>query len=215
MVTALAVVSGGLREPSSTRMLADRLEAAVRAELTRSGTSVSSTIIELRPLGRPIMDAMLTGFAGPELEAAFESLAAADGVIAITPAFNASFSGLFKSFFDVLPEETLSGMPILIGATGGTERHSLVLEHALRPMFSYLQAIVSPTGVYAATDDFGSGAGPSGLAERVNRAAADFRRLLQACGARERRDAFNEELGEMTRLLTSTQPGDVAGQVEG
>ena len=74
----------------------------------------------------------------------------------MTPAFNASFGGLFKSFFDVLPEETLTDMPVLIAATGGTERHSLVLEHALRPMFSYLRAIVSPTGVYAATDDFGA-----------------------------------------------------------
>ena len=73
----------------------------------------------------------------------------------MTPAFNASFGGLFKSFFDVLPEESLTDMPVLIGATGGTERHSLVLEHALRPLFSYLRAIVSPTGVYAATDDFG------------------------------------------------------------
>ena len=80
--------------------------------------------------------------------------------------FNASFSGLFKSFFDVLPPESLSDMPVLIGATGGTERHSLVLEHSLRPMFSYLQAIVSPTGVYAATEDFGAGQGTA-LGQRI------------------------------------------------
>ena len=61
-------------------------------------------------------------------------------MVAVTPAFNASFSGLFKSFFDVLPEETLTDMPVMIAATGGTERHSLVLEHAMRPLFSYLHA---------------------------------------------------------------------------
>ncbi len=213
-MTALAVISGGLREPSSTRLLAGRIDAAVRAELVEAGVQATSSFVELRPLGRAIMDAMLTGFAGPELESAFETIAAADGVIAVTPAFNASFSGLFKSFFDVLPEHTLSDMPVLIAATGGTERHSLVLEHALRPMFSYLHAVVAPTGVYAATDDFGAHAGTSGLAERIRKAAADFVRLLRSCGSRSRRDAFSEEVDEMTRLLTGIRPGSSTGNVE-
>lgn len=203
-MSALAVVSGGLREPSSTRLLADRLDAAVRAGLDAAGDSTSSTVIELRPLGRAITDAMLTGFATAPLEAAFEAIANADGPIAVTPAFNASFGGLFKSFFDVLPQETLSDMPVLIGATGGTERHSLVLEHALRPMFSYLHAIISPTAVYAATDDFGSRDGAS-LRQRIDKAAADFSRLLRSCGVRQRRDVFAEEVSSMERLLGSAQ----------
>jgi FMN reductase len=204
-VTDLAIVSGGLREPSSTRLLADRIGTAVQAELSRSG-SASASVIELRRLGRPIMDAMLTGFATSELEDAFETIARADGLIAVTPAFNASFSGLFKSFFDVLPEESLSDMPVLIAATGGTERHSLVLEHALRPMFSYLHAVVSPTGVYAATDDFGVGGSAARLSERIGKAAADFVRLLRSCGPRVRRDPFAEELSEMERLLGGSGP---------
>jgi FMN reductase len=205
-VTNLAIVSGGLREPSSTRLLADRIGAAVQAELSRAAGSTSVSMIELRRLGRPVMDAMLTGFATSELEEAFDTLAGADGLIAVTPAFNASFSGLFKSFFDVLPEESLSDMPVLIAATGGTERHSLVLEHALRPMFSYLHAVVSPTGVYAATDDFGAGGSAAQLSERIGKAAADFARLLRSCGPRTRRDLFAEELSEMERLLDVSGP---------
>lgn len=200
MMTDLTIISGGLRQPSSTRLLADRIESALRTELGALGLDSTSSFVELRPLGHAVMDAMLTGFAAPPLEEAFESVAAADGVIAVTPAFNASFSGLFKSFFDVLPEETLSDMPVLIGATGGTERHSLVLEHALRPMFSYLHAIVSPRGVYAATADFGSGEG-SGLSGRIAAAAADFARLVQGCGAHQRHDSFQEELASMEHLL--------------
>lgn len=213
-MTALAVVSGGVRDPSSTRLLADRLDAAVREEFARTNVAATSSVVELRPLGRAIMDAMLTGFARPELDAAFKTLADADGLIAVTPAFNASFSGLFKSFFDVLPEETVSEMPVLIAATGGTERHSLVLEHALRPMFSYLHAIVSPTGVYAATEDFGRRAGPSGLTERVGKAATDFVRLMQSCGARKRRDLFSEEVDEMTTLLAAAERGSSGGSIE-
>ncbi|NLU72664.1 NADPH-dependent FMN reductase [Streptomyces sp. HNM0575] len=207
-MTELAVISGGIREPSSTRLLADRLEAAVRKALEARGRTVRSSFVELRPLGRAIMDAMLTGFPANTLEEAFETVAAADGVIAVTPAFNASFSGLFKSFFDVLPEETFSDMPVLIGATGGTERHSLVLEHTLRPMFSYLHAIVSPRGVYAATDDFGAQAGTA-LGQRITAAATDFARLVEGCGTRQRRDGFTEELTTMERLLGgSSTTGD-------
>ena len=118
MVTKLTVISGGLRDPSSTRLLADRLEASVRTELAALDIPAESSFVDLRAIGRPIMDAMLTGLAAASLESAFESVADADGIIAVTPAFNASFSGLFKSFFDVLPAESLSDMPVLIGATG-------------------------------------------------------------------------------------------------
>lgn len=202
-MTKLTVITGGLREPSSTRLLADRLETAVRAELRTLGHAPESSFVELRPLGRAIMDAMLAGFPTTHLEEAFETVAGADAVIAVTPAFNASFSGLFKSFFDVLPEDALSEMPVLIAATGGTERHSLVLEHAMRPMFSYLHAIVSPRGVYAATDDFGSEDARDGsaLRDRVDAAASDFARLVHGCGARRRRDAFDDDLASMERLL--------------
>ncbi len=213
-MTKLAIISAGLREPSSTRLLADRLVVAVEAQFASRNVTVVSSVIELRRLGRSITDTMLTGFAAPELESAFETVANADGLIAVTPAFNASFSGLFKSFFDVLPEETLSEMPVLIAATGGTERHSLVLEHALRPMFSYLHAIVSPTGVYAATEDFGARQGAAGLSERIEKAANDFARLLQSCGTRTRRNVFAEELTEMERLLAAERPVDAGGTIE-
>jgi len=91
-------------------------------------------------------------------------------------------------------------MPVLIGATSGTERHSLVLEHALRPMFSHLHAIVLPTGGYAATDDFSAQHGPV-PSQRIAPAAADFSRLLRSCGSRQRRDVFAEELATMEQLL--------------
>lgn len=202
-MTDLVIVSGGLREPSSTRLLADRLAAATTRALAEEGREASTTVVELRPLARDIADAMTAGFAPERLEEAFETVGSADGVIAVTPAFNASFGGLFKSFFDVLPEETLQDMPVLIGATGGTDRHSLVLEHALRPMFSYLHAIVSPTAVYASTDDFGGSGDGEALNRRVARAASDYARLLTSCGRRTRPDAFTEELDSMTALLNS------------
>lgn len=200
-MTTVALVVGGLREPSSTRLLADRLAAAVEAERP----DVDFVVIDLRKYGRAIMDMMLTGFASPELQEAFDQVSNADGVIAVSPAFNASFSGLFKSFFDVLPEGSLEDMPVLIGATGGTERHSLVLDHAMRPMFSYLHAMVAPTAVYAATDDFG-GAGTHALNVRAERAARNFVRLLNTCGARPKFEQGADELSTMQSLLAGLSP---------
>lgn len=200
-MTELTVVSGGLREPSSTRLLADRLATSVTTHLTERGHPATIQVIELRPLARSITDAMITGFATAELEETFTTITAGAGLIAVTPAFNASYSGLFKSFFDVLPEETLTDLPVLLGATGGTDRHSLVLEHAMRPMFSYLHAIVSPTGVYASTDDFGAGDRGDTLGQRIDKAGEDFARLLTSCGRREPRDTFNEAFLAMEQLL--------------
>lgn len=200
-MTELTIVGGGLREPSSTKLLADRLAASTQKHLPDQGPDTTVNVVELRFLARAIADATITGFPTAELENAFNTVNTSDGLLAVTPAFNASYSGLFKSFFDVLPEETLTDMPVLIGATGGTDRHSLVLEHAMRPMFSYLHAIVSPTGVYASTDDFGATERRDTLASRIDKAGNDFARLLTSCGRRPPRDAFNEDVQTMEDLL--------------
>ena len=72
-----------------------------------------------------------TRLPGPALRDAFDAVCAADGVITVTPVFNASYSGLFKLFFDALDEGAMKGRPVLLGATGGTARHSLAVEHAM------------------------------------------------------------------------------------
>jgi FMN reductase len=99
--------------------------------------------------------------------------------------FSASYSGLFKTFFDVLEQGVLDGKPVLAAATAGTARHSLVLEHALRPLFAYLHAVVVPTAVFAATEDFAAaGTGADGdLHKRVQRASGEFAALVGGTGS--------------------------------
>ncbi|MGW4092060.1 FMN reductase [Nocardia sp. NPDC004750] len=176
-MTRIAVVSAGLSQPSSTRLLADRLTAATAAALSASGANVTVDVVEVREHARDLADNLLTGFAPAGLRATLDTVAGADGLIAVTPIFNASYSGLFKTFFDVLEPDSLAGMPVLLGATGGSARHSLALEHALRPMFSYLHAVVAPTAVYAASEDWASAA-TEGLSSRIDRAAAEFAAAL-------------------------------------
>lgn len=183
MTRHIAVVSAGLSVPSSTRILADQLATAVEARLFQRGEDVRVHVIELREHARALADNLVTGFAGGELAATLDSVAAADAVIAVTPVFSASYSGLFKTFFDVLEPGVLEGKPVLMGATAGTARHSLVLDHALRPLFSYLKATPVPTGVFAASEDFGSNA-DGRLAARVDRAAAELVALLDGPSAR-------------------------------
>lgn len=122
-------------------------------------------MIELRGLAHAITDNLLTGFPSGALAEAVELVRNADALIAVTPIFSASYSGLFKSFFDVLDDGVLDGKPVLLGATAGTARHSLAIEFAMRPLFAYLKAEVVPTSVFAASEDFGSTASGS-LADR-------------------------------------------------
>jgi FMN reductase len=179
MTRRVAVVSAGLSVPSSTRNLADQLATAVVGSLETRGEPVEVVFLELRELAHALADNLLTGFPTGALADAIEQVRRADAVVAVTPVFSASYSGLFKTFFDVLEPDLLAGKPVLVAATAGTARHSLVLEHALRPLFSYLHAVVVPTGVFAATEDFGAtGAGP--LASRVQRAADELAALLGA-----------------------------------
>ncbi|GAB2509981.1 FMN reductase [Nocardia heshunensis] len=176
MSRKLVVLTAGLSQPSSTRLLADQLAAAVTAAVGGRGESLEIDVIELRELAADLATTMTTGLPTPAVSAARERVSAADGLIAVTPVFTASYSGLFKMFIDILDTDALNGMPVLIAATAGTARHSLVLDHALRPLFTYLRAVVVPTGVFAATEDFGS----TGLGERVHRAAAELAQLVVA-----------------------------------
>ncbi|MFF9025385.1 CE1759 family FMN reductase [Streptomyces eurythermus] len=190
----LVVISAGLSVPSSTRLLADRLAAAVQGH-----TPVDVRVVEVRDLAVEIAHQFTSGFPGKALAAAQDAVAEADGLIVVTPVFSASYSGLFKSFFDVLDKDALAGKPVLIAATGGSARHSLVLEHALRPLFAYLRAVVVPTAVYAASEDWGA----EGLPERIERAAGELAALMPGTADRRGRDdgvvPFAERLAALGR----------------
>lgn len=182
----VAVVSAGLSEPSSTKLLADRLAQAVRRDGARRGLRIEMVDVPLRALARPIADAMVTGFAPAALQTALDAVQGADALIAVTPVFSASYSGLFKSFFDVADPQGFTGQPVLLAATGGSARHSLVLDHALRPLFAYLKAEPVATGVFAATADFGADPESGGsLDRRIEQAGAQLVRAL--AGAAEAR----------------------------
>jgi FMN reductase len=173
----IAVVSAGLSSPSSTRLLADRLTAATVAALRARGEDATVEVVELRQHARDLADNLTAGFANTALQAAIDTVVGADAVIAVTPVFAASYSGLFKTFFDVVDKDALIGTPVLLGATAGTARHSLVVEFAMRPLFAYLRAVPVPTGVFAASEDW-AGSGSGALADRVDRAAAELADVL-------------------------------------
>jgi FMN reductase len=189
----IAVVSAGLSTPSASRLLADHLYQATERKLASasvpaSPTVVEPTVVELRDLARDITNALLTRVPSAALAAALSAVANADGVIVVTPVFNGSYSGLFKMFFDVFDPDSMAAMagkPVLVGAAGDSPRHSLVVEHAIRPMFGYLRSVVVPTGVYASGEDWGASVGSApgdvdALDERIARAAGELAELIAA-----------------------------------
>ena len=189
---SVVVVSAGLGQPSSTRLLADRLAAATERHLRAGGQEPRVSLVELRDHAQDLTNHLLTGFPSPDLQRAIDAVLGADGVIAVSPIYSGSYSGLFKLFWDVLERDGLADVPALIAATGGTTRHSLAVDHALRPLFAYLNAATVATGVYAAAEDWGSAGLPAdgGLVERIDRAARELATAISVRSPRQAPDPF-------------------------
>lgn len=183
----IVALHAGVSQPSTSQMLAERLADGARKALAADSRLADVEVIGLRPLVGDIARASVGGALSPELQAVADSLAAADGVILVTPVFQASYSGLFKSAMDVLPEGTLEGAPVILGATAGTARHSLVTETALRPLAAYMKALPTTTAVFAASEDFGASweteaatdRPEAPLSERVARAGRELAVLME------------------------------------
>lgn len=176
MTGALVVISAGIATPSSSQLLGERLADASARFLAASGTPVTVRHIELRTLATDLAHQLVSQVPSPALSDAYAAVGRAIGVIVVTPVFNASYSGLFKQFFDLLDEGAMAGRPVLLSATGGTARHSLVIDTALLPLFHYLKAVVAPLGVFAATGDWGDVSGHLGA--RIDAASREFAELV-------------------------------------
>lgn len=175
----LVAISAGLSTPSSSRLLTDKLIEGVRNELGDCGEQVMVRSFELRDYAHDVTNALLNGYPSEALGELLKALAESDGAIFVTPIFTTSYSGLFKSFVDVLEVDLLEGKPVLLGATGGTARHSLAIDYALRPLFTYLHAEPVSTGVFAAASDWGGDADQvAPLSKRVARGSRELAKAM-------------------------------------
>lgn len=172
----LAVVNAGISDPSSTKLLGDRIAHAVRDIAEQRGHSVQVASLDLRDLLPELSGALASGLLGPRFTAAVEALRSADGIIASTPVYKAGPSGLFSSFFQVLDNDLVIAKPVALAATAGTARHALVVDEQMRSLFAYLRALSVPTSVFASTEDWQDKA----LASRVERAAYELVLLMES-----------------------------------
>jgi FMN reductase len=200
-MSRVVAVSAGLSESSSTTRLAERISEAI--SIADPGGSVE--LVTLREHAQAIAEANVVGFASPRLQNVLDQVAAADAVVLVSPTYQGSFSGLFKSFIDALDPESLIGTPVLLAATGGTARHSLVIDHAMRPVLAYLQAFVVPTGVFASPHDWGS-AGGDALSARIERAVAELTSVLGGTGTGRSHDDSIDLFSETMRSISEPPP---------
>jgi FMN reductase len=171
----LVIVSAGTSQPSTTRMLADRIAAESLERLRELEVATTVGAVEVAPLAVDVARALATGVPPAELQAAIEQIAAADAVIAAAPVYKAGISGLFKSFVDVLDDDLLIAKPVVLAATAGSSRHALVVDEQMRSLFAYMRALTLPTSVFAAPQDWGA----AELGERVRRAATELAVVIQ------------------------------------
>src|SRR4051795_1943339 len=172
----VAVISAGVSDPSSTRLLADRLASKVREAFGRHQLTAITSAVELGPLATDIATTLVGGLTSPALQEATDTIGQADIVIASTPIYKAGVSGLFKSFIDVLDNDLMVGKVVLLAATAGSPRHAMVLDDHLRPLFAFMRAVTVPTSLFAAPEDW---ADPS-LTTRMKRAAVEAAALYRS-----------------------------------
>ncbi|WP_407048872.1 FMN reductase [Methyloraptor flagellatus] len=142
-------IAGNTHRPSRTRALVETLISDV--SLRRP---IDVEIHDLDGLGPELGATLDPRLAPPRLAAVLDAIVAADALVVASPVYKGTFSGLFKHLFDLVDPKVLQGKPVLIAATGGSERHSLAIDHGLRPLFGFFGAAVVPTGVYATERDF-------------------------------------------------------------
>ncbi|MDR7379360.1 FMN reductase [Rhodoferax ferrireducens] len=151
MVKKLKVVavSGGLQRPSRTLVLVQELLAALGDALP-----IDVHLIELGNIGPQFAGALYRSQLPAHVEAEVAAIESADLLIVASPVYRGSYTGLFKHLFDFVHHEALTDVPVLLAATGGSDRHALVIDHQLRPLFSFFQSRTLPIGVYATEKDF-------------------------------------------------------------
>jgi len=145
----VVALSGGTWRPSRTLVLTQALLAELAEHLP-----IESTLIELGDIARPLGAALSRQELSAEIEAELQAIENADLLIVAAPVYRGSYPGLLKHLFDLIDLNALIDTPVLLAATGGSERHALMLDHQLRPLFSFFQALTLPIGVYATEADF-------------------------------------------------------------
>lgn len=141
-------VSGSLSVPSRTTALVD----AVAREFAKP-LDATVEIIELGSLVGALAGTSRSAL-GPEATAALTAVESADVIVVGSPAYRAAYTGLFKHFFDFVGQYALVDKPIVLTATGGSDRHALLVEHQMRPLFGFFQALTLPLGIFATETDF-------------------------------------------------------------
>lgn len=152
MAQRIVGLSGNPSRPSRTRALVETVASGVAARL-----GGHAAIHDLVDFGPSLGSAQRRGDLDSQARAVIEAILASDVLVVGSPTYKGSYSGLFKHVFDLIDPLALAGKPVILTATGGSERHALIVEHHLRPLFGFFAAHSAPTGIYATERDFTDG----------------------------------------------------------
>lgn len=145
----VVILSGNLGSPSKSLVLGQQILSSLSSYF-----AVESQVVALSDYARDIGVARNPSEISQRGQEALAAIATADLLIAVTPVYKGSYTGLFKHLLDLLDPEALLDLPVILGATGGGEKHALIIEHQLRPLFGFFGAFTVPAGVYASDKDF-------------------------------------------------------------
>jgi FMN reductase len=195
----IVVINAGVSDPSTTRLLAERIAQASLDRIRETGIrqpgsrgvgsresenalsrntvaeiNATVSIIDLAQIAPDVARSIIIGSPLKSVQPAIDQLAAADALIVATPVYKAGISGILKSFLDILDNDLVVAKPTILAATAGTARHALVVDDQLRPLFAFLRALPVPTSLFAAPEDWADPA----FGNRIDRAAVELAQLV-------------------------------------
>ncbi|UXS05472.1 FMN reductase [Agrobacterium tumefaciens] len=167
--------SGNLARPSSTRRFVENVTESLAVQ-----SGLQHAVFDVEDLGSSLATARSVSDLDPAARQIIQTIIEAEALVIGSPTYKGSYTGLFKHVFDLLDPADLRGKPVILTATGGGDRHALIVEHQLRPLFAFFEAFVLPTAIYTSSRDFTDGVPSPAIHSRVNQALAEASRLLAA-----------------------------------
>ncbi len=141
---------------------------------------IESSQVDVYHLGTGFTSAIQREDVDKAAEAALDSVETADVVVVASPVYRGSYPGMLKHFIDLIDQYALAGTPVVLTASGGSDRHALMIDHELRPLFAFLQAFVAPAAIFASSQQFaGTALLDPRIFSRIEVAVNDLMPLLE------------------------------------
>ena len=173
-------LAGNFNQPSRTYQLTEEI-----VNRTAHAFDLDSMVYNLSALGQSFPIAQSVQDLDEQAQIIIKEIIEAEILVISVPTWNAGYPGMFKHLFDLIPPDSLRAKPMILAATGGSERHALMIEYQVRPLFHYFKACPVNTSIVVTRDDWSEHKLTAELNMRIDNAVSEINLLHSLQGSLE------------------------------